>query len=383
MFKKPLNKLKKEKSTKDLEEELSEDLKERIKFLDEGNFKEYIDSKLKEKKDEDISKKYPFGPINRTDNEVIFEELIYEIILDFERKKEDKKVSFFKENKNGTIQTFISIYGHYISLPEVFEKIELSTIKVPKSYLNIYEKKITENYIEKNSSVKSLRENIDKEINTIKNEKETNKNYEKHKSKLESLEALKKADNAEILAIHLYTKYPEYLKIKEIIIGKEIKTKEDENVSLKLKDIEEEEIACRLATIAILSQGINNVQIMNIPEVSRMVDYHPYLEKAIKEIGWVSRIETPCSTSYKPSKDLPFPFYNKKTQLLFRNVRKGVYPGPLSNFEKEEEFLIAPHTEVTYLGSETIKKRKVLIFNGSSGKLNKEPKSDITFKKKI
>jgi hypothetical protein len=134
------------------EEEEEEKEKEEVSIIDIGDlwgdhkFEELANLVINKKKRDQLRKKYPYGPANKTKEDYLMESLVNEIIKDYEREEKDKKISTREDEitKKVTIK-FKGLEGFKdseVKLEELLSSLTLSHIKIEKSNREIYLKKV-------------------------------------------------------------------------------------------------------------------------------------------------------------------------------------------------------------------------------------------------
>lgn len=368
------------------------------KLLRDGSFKKYVKIRMKERENNENLSEHFEGPLNKTDNDIIFEELISEIIQDFDREENKKKVSFYEgKNTDETPSlTFLHIYGHYISLPELFSKVNLNHIEISQKQLKEYEEYITEIDLIKELNLKTSKGFLLNQKNSLKskiNNQEylldciENSNFIKEEEKiinrirlksiLDSLYPLEGLNNSELLAIYLYTEtnlIPD--KIKSLLRQEE----KELSFDIHINKIKKKSLPFLLATISIATQGLNKLP-RDQRVVSRMEDHFPYLNDIGFDMGKIHRTKIFSSTSRLAPENYGDFFAERPIQILYRNVDVKDISG-VAKCSNENESLLPPHSTLRLLDHKKVGKKDVFIVEGVNGTLNERRKSDINFRKK-
>ena len=283
--------------------------------------------KLKEKvKHHNQGFEYAYGPLNKSDETKLFEQIVRDIIIDRKNllnadKTKPKVTTRVQNNIMYAIHN-----GQEININELLKNVNLNHVNLHENDLRGYEILYTKD-------------------SNLKNTVPSSNNFDERivQSDIHQQESLSKLSYAEKVAINVYTS-SQY---------------DDMNGILRGCNAPQDFDRC-LMDIAVASQGLNSLPSIELPTVTRMQGKYD-LDKMMKmqKNHEIEQVQGFLSTSYETQKHFG------DVQIVYENVR-GVSIAALSEFPDEKEYLIPPSTQIKYTGYKFIQGRHVFTSEGAN-----------------
>ncbi|WP_342224866.1 ADP-ribosyltransferase [Rickettsia endosymbiont of Urophora cardui] len=273
------------------------------KLLKENNLHKAFENVSKDK-----HMSYQYGPLNKSKDTQIFEEIIHDIIQDYENNT--KNISFSKSNG----QILLNRKGKTINLKNLLNNVNFNHLSISKEDIQKYATNTKINLSP--PSYKEFQERI-------------------KEADIQQAASLSTLDYGEMLAIYKYT-------------GVHYKT-----MSLLLRDtdaMKTNQIASAMLNTAIASHGLNKLPDIHLPQVIRNQDKYN-LNQLIKNAQEhiISQEKGFISTSLAPNLKIDTESNKKNVRIIYKNVR-GKSISAISQRPDELEYLLPPSTQIRWTG---------------------------------
>jgi hypothetical protein len=296
--------------------------------------KENLGELRKDIKHYDQGVQYAYGPLNKSKETRLYEQIIGDIISDKKNAlKEDPKVFEPKiktrvENKN----MYVTRNGEEININKLLKNVNLGHVQLPEKSLRDYEF-LYENDKDLRSTVPS-RNKFEQKIS---------------KADIHQQSTLKQLSYAEKIGINIYTG-GDYTEMNGILRGSESPQNFDKH----------------LMNIAVASQGLNSLPSIDLPIVSRREGQYGLAKMLeMQKNHEVEQVKGFLSTATETQTGFG------EVQIIYKNVQ-GVNIAAISTFPKEKEYLVPPSTQIKYTGHKIVDGVNIFTAEGANVLLDKK-----------